>query len=130
MEFSFAYIGLRFGANTRKIDSGTILQVAADIGPDPYSVEGADLRRAVHAIIEESQHLPYSRLVITKQKRIFCIGKASVNTPSAPVDLISAAVEIMLDIKPYLDMLAEILPGWPSDGNNSPAVADDQSPAL
>jgi hypothetical protein len=129
LEFSFGYLGLRFGANTRNIDTGTILQVAADIAPDPYSVEGADLRRAVHAIIEESQHLNYSRLVITKQKRIFCIGKASVNTPAAPVDLISAAVEIMLDVKPYLDMLAEILPSWPSGSGNPTAIAASDVPS-
>jgi hypothetical protein len=114
VEFSFAFQGLHFGASTRQIDSGTILQVAADIAPDPYSVEGASLRRSVHAVIEASQYLVSSRLVITRQKRIFCIGKAAISTPAAPRDLISAAVEILLEIKPYLEMLGEILPTWPS----------------
>ncbi|HVJ42628.1 MAG TPA: hypothetical protein VM639_14080 [Dongiaceae bacterium] len=119
LEFSFGFQGLRFGANTRQIDSGTILQVAADIAADPYSVEGATLRRSVHAVIDASQALPYSRLVITKQKRIFCIGKAALPTPAAPKDLLSGAVEILLDIKPYLEMLAEILPNWPRHDQNT-----------
>lgn len=114
MEFSFAFQGLRFGASTRQIDSGTILQVAADIAPDPYSVEGAALRRSVHAIIDASQVLNSTRLVITKQKRIYCIGKAAIATPAAPRDLLSATVEILLEIKPYLEMLGEILPSWPN----------------
>jgi hypothetical protein len=117
LEFSFAYQGLRFGASTRQIDVGTILQVAADVAPDPYSVEGATLRRSVHAVIEASQFLSYSRLVVTRQKRIFCIGKSIVTAPSSPTDLLSGTVEIMLEIKPYLDMLAEILPNWPRNGS-------------
>lgn len=121
LEFSFGYLGLQFGASTRRIDSGTILQVAADVAPAPYSVEGATLRRSVHAVIEASQFLLCSRLVVTRQKRIYCIGKASVSTPSTPTDLLSGAVEIVLEIKPYLDMLAEILPTWPR--NSGTAVA-------
>jgi hypothetical protein len=119
VEFSFGYQGLRFSANTRRIDSGTILQVAADVAPDPYSVEGATLRRSVHAIIDASQFLSNCRLIITKQKRICCIGKAQILQPSAPTDLLSGAVEIILEVKPYLDMLAEILPNWPRQSRST-----------
>jgi hypothetical protein len=113
IEFAFGYQGLRFGASTRLVEGGTILQVAADIAPDPYTVEGITLRRSVHAVIEASQQLVCSRLIVTRQKRIFCIGKATIASPSAPVELLSGAIEIVLEIKPYLDMLAEILPHWP-----------------
>ncbi len=113
IEFAFGYQGLRFGASTRLVEGGTILQVAADIAPDPYTVEGITLRRAVHAVIDASQQLSSSRLIVTRQKRIFCIGKASISSPSTPVDLLSSAIEILLEIKPYLDLLAEVLPSWP-----------------
>jgi hypothetical protein len=130
LEFSFAYLGLRFGASTRMVDSGTILQVAADVAPDPYSVEGASLRRAVHAIIDASHELNNCRLVVTKQKRIFCIGKATVPQSSAPVDVISGAVEIVLEIKPYLDMLAEILPNWPRHVGRSGEAMPAEAPGF
>ena len=130
VEFSFAYQGLRFGASTRQIDSGTILQVAADVAPDPYSVEGAALRRSVHAVIEASQHLACSRLVVTKQKRIFCIGKAAMPDHSAPKDLLSGAVEIVLEIKPYLDMLAEIMPNWPRQTSENDESSVEAAPAF
>jgi hypothetical protein len=113
LEFAFGYQGLRFGANTRLIEGGAILQLAADIAPDPYTVEGITLRRSVHAVIEATHHLISSRLIVSRQRRIVCIGKAGVNSPTAPVDLLSGAIEILLEIKPYLDMLAEILPNWP-----------------
>lgn len=115
LEFAFGYQGLKFGASTRPIEGGAILQLAADIAPDPYTVEGVTLRRSVHAVIEASQYLTCSRLVVTRQKRIFCIGKAAVASPGAPADLLSGAVEILLEIKPYLDMLAELLPTWPRE---------------
>ncbi|HEX9448912.1 MAG TPA: hypothetical protein VF920_13065 [Dongiaceae bacterium] len=130
LEFSFAYQGLRFGANTRRVDSGTILQVAADVAPDPYSVEGASLRRAVHAIIDASHALSNCRLVVTRQKRIFCIGKAAVPESSMPKDVISGAVEIVLEIKPYLDMLAEILPAWPRHVGRSSDVSAMPAPII
>ncbi|MDY0882695.1 hypothetical protein ACFPL7_07025 [Dongia soli] len=113
IEFSFIYQGLCFNAGTRMVEGGAILQVAADIGPDPYTVEGITLRKSVHAVIEATQQLICSRLIVSRQRRIFCIGKASVASPTAPVELLSGAIEIVLEIKPYLDMLAEVLPHWP-----------------
>ena len=115
IEFSFIYQGLRFNASTRMVEGGAILQVAADIGPDPYTVEGITLRKSVHAVIDATQQLICSRLIVSRQRRIFCIGKASVSSPTAPVELLSGAIEIVLEIKPYLDMLAEVLPHWPRD---------------
>jgi hypothetical protein len=130
LEFSFAYLGLRFGASTRQVDSGTILQVAADVAPDPYSVEGASLRRAVHAVIDASHDLSNCRLVVTKQKRIYCIGKATVPQSATPAEVISGAVEIVLEIKPYLDMLAEILPNWPRHAGRSGDTPSTEAPEF
>jgi hypothetical protein len=119
IEFSFVYQGLRFNAGTRMVEGGAILQVAADIGPDPYTVEGITLRKSVHAVIEASQQLICSRLIVSRQRRIFCIGKAAVASPSAPIELLSGAIEIILEIKPYLDMLAELMPSWPRETKRS-----------
>lgn len=110
VEFSFTYLDRRFTASTRVTQGGPILQISADIAPCPYSAEGIEARRAAIAVISASQALPHARLVITKAKQICCIGKMSVKQPWTPVDLISAATRIMLEIRPYLQALLEVLP--------------------
>lgn len=110
VEFGFTYLNRRFTASTRMIQSGPILQISADIAPVPYSAEGIETRRAAIAIISSSQGLRHARLVITKSKQICCIGKIPVKQPWTPVDLISAATRIILEIRPYLQALMEVLP--------------------
>lgn len=113
VEFSFRFMDVRFNANTRQIQSGPILQISGDIAPLPYSAEGVTVRRSAMAIIDASQELPHTRLAISKYKTILCVGKAPVVSPWTPVDLIAAAASVVLEVKPFLQILAEILPSWP-----------------
>ncbi len=110
VEFGFTYLGRRFIAGTRMTQAGTILQLSGEIAPVPYSAEGIGARRAAIAIISASQALRHARLVITKTKQICCIGKIPVAQPWTPVELITGATSIMLEIQPFLHALMEVLP--------------------
>jgi hypothetical protein len=101
------------------VQSGPIVQISGEIAPLPYSAEGQVMRRSVMAIIEASQELLYARLAISKHKTILCVGKAPFVLPATPVDLISAAASVLVEVKPFLQILAEILPTWPK----APAAA-------
>ena len=87
--------------------------MVADIAPLPYSAEGVATRRAVVAIIDASQAMSEVRLVISKHRRIYCIGKAMLPTDWEPHDVIAAATRLVLEVKPYLVMLQEALPPRP-----------------
>jgi hypothetical protein len=113
VEFAFRFMDIRFSANTRQIQSGPIVQVSGEIAPLPYSAEGIAVRRSTIAIIDASQELAHTRLAISKYKTILCVGKAPVVSPWTPIDLIVAAASVVLEVKPYLQILAEILPSWP-----------------
>jgi hypothetical protein len=113
VEFGFHFMDVRFTATTRQIQSGPVVQISGEIAPLPYSAEGLVVRRSAVAIIEASQQLTHTRLAISKYKTILCVGKAPIISPSTPVDLIAAAVSVMLEVKPFLQILAEILPTWP-----------------
>jgi hypothetical protein len=110
IEFAFRLLGLRFTANTRPAESGTVLQLAAEVGPVPYSAEGVGIRRAALTIIETSQVLPEARLVISRSRWIYVIGKASLPNAWTAADAISASARLVLQVKPYLAMLLEVLP--------------------
>jgi hypothetical protein len=97
-------------AVTRPTGSGTVLQLAAPIGPVPYSAEGVMLRRSTFAVIEASQMLSDARLVVSQQRWIHCIGKAGLPADWRPADAIAATVRLVLAVKPYLMILREMLP--------------------
>jgi hypothetical protein len=122
VNFAFRVYGLTFQANTRLIESGQVLQIAADIGSDPYTADGADLRDSAHALIRASQNIPACRLMISRQKRIYCVGRAHLAEPWTPTTLIAAAAGLLLEVRPYLLVLRDILPKWPADDSAAPAL--------
>ena len=113
VEFSFNAYGLNFSCNTRLIEAGPILQIAAEIGSDPYTAEGAHLRDSAHAIIRASQDAPACRLMVSRQKRIYCVGRARLAEPWTPTALLTVAAGLILEARPYLMVLRDILPKWP-----------------
>lgn len=116
VEFSFNAYGLSFSCNTRLIDAGPVLQISAEVGSDPYTAEGADLRDTTHAIIRASQGAPACRLIVSRQKRIYCVGRAHLTEPWTPTALLAAAAGLLLEVRPYLMALRDILPRWPQTG--------------
>ncbi len=113
IEFGFSFMDVPFTASTRQVQTGPIIQISGEIAPLPYTAEGIVVRRSVVAIIAASQELAYSRLAISKQKTILCVGKAPFTIPATPAELIAAATSVILEVKPFLQILAEILPTWP-----------------
>lgn len=112
VQFAFQACGLPFSATTRRTESGPVLQIAADVGGDPYSAEGTELREAVHAIIRSSQTSPSCRLMVSKQKRIYCVGKGQLSESWTPTVLLTVAAELILEARPYLMVLRDFMPRW------------------
>jgi hypothetical protein len=112
LAFGFRACGLPFSATTRLTESGPVLQVAADIGGDPYSAEGVEIREAVHAIIRSSHASPSCRLMISRQKRIYCVGKGRLDETWTPTAVLTVAAELVLEARPYLLVLRDVLPRW------------------
>ncbi len=54
------------------------------------------------------------RLVISKSRWIYCIGKSALPAQWEPRDVIAAATRLVLEVKPYLMMLQEALPSRPA----------------
>jgi hypothetical protein len=110
--FGFRACGLPFSAMTRLTESGPVLQIAADVAGDPYSAEGVEMREAVHAVIRSSHESPSCRLMVSKQRRIYCVGKANLSEDWTPTALLAVAADLVLEARPYLMVLRDILPRW------------------
>ena len=112
LAFGFQACGLHFSAETRLTETGPVLQIAAQIGGDPYSAEGLEMRAAVHSVIRSSHTSPSCRLMVSRQRRIYCIGKAHLDGTWTPTALLTVAGELVLEARPYLMVLRDILPRW------------------
>lgn len=110
IEFAFTSVGYKFQANTRITGNGALLQLSAAIGPLPFSAEGLGVRRATLAIIDASQLMNEARLFVSKHRWIYCVGKASLGEGFQPREAIVASTRLLLEVKPYLTMLRDVLP--------------------
>lgn len=108
--FQFAFLGIPFTAHTQTEDDHPILHLSGEVGPVPYSAESIPVRRATHAILRATWSLPHVRLVAWPAGRIRATGRIPLSRPLTPVALISAVASVMLDLRPYLDLLGEFLP--------------------
>jgi hypothetical protein len=112
IEFGFRLMGLKFAANTHPGEGLAVLQLSAEVGPVPYSAEGVAARRTALSIIESSQALPEARLIISRNRWIYVIGKSALSDAWTAAEAISATTRLVLQVKPYLTMLLDVLPNW------------------
>ncbi len=108
--FTFECLGLRFTASTRVRQGKLWLQLAANIGPIPYTAESMDRRRDTLAIMRSASTLPHGRVGISRDLQIEISGELQLIEPLTPVHVLSAAAELVLEIKPYAALLADFIP--------------------
>lgn len=108
--FSFECLGLKFAASTRVRQGKLWLQLTAKAGPVPYTAESADRRRDVMAIMRASGTLPHGRVGISRDRQIEVAGELRLTEPLTPVHVVSAAAELVLEMKPYITVITDFLP--------------------
>lgn len=109
--FTFECLGLSFTASTRVREGKLWLQLAAKVGPVPYTAESAERRRDVVAIIRSSSTLPHGRVGISRDRQIELSGELRLSEPLTPVHVVSAAAELVLEIKPYVTLITDFISG-------------------
>jgi hypothetical protein len=50
--------------------------------------------------------------MVSKQKRIYCVGKARLSETWTPTALLTVAADLVLEARPYLMVLRDVLPRW------------------
>ena len=101
--FNFVYNGVRFNAEVPVDEAGT-LRLTAMLGVVPYSIENAFGRRAALAIIHRA-HLPNGRLTVDSNSKVHIALKAIPDRPRTPVSVLSSVAALLMEAKPYLELL-------------------------
>jgi len=106
LAFSFEYFGIQFsGAATRRDDKG-LLTLSADLGPLPYTSQSREARTLAQAIIAAANKRDRPVLELSSRQHILMTGEVSVDLPFTVTSLLVGVTELVLSVKPCLDMLA------------------------
>lgn len=107
--FSFECLGLRFSAAARQRSGRTWLQMAAQVGPLPYTAESLERRQSGMTILRACQGLPRGRIAVSRDGQIQVSGEIPLDSRLTAVNVVSAAAELVLEVKPYLSLLGDFV---------------------
>jgi hypothetical protein len=118
--FTFECLGLKFAATTRVRQGKLWLQVTAKAGPVPYTAESVERRREVMAIVRAGGALRHGRAGVSRDRQIEIVGELQLTEPLTPVHVVSAAAELVLELKPYISVIADFVPAAIGPAANRP----------
>lgn len=106
--FGFSYRGLDFMA---EIETGGTprLSLNAELGKLPYRFEAGQRRDSTRRILEATQALPRGAIVLSDSQDMRLSAEIVPPAPLTPANIMAALTAILLDFKPYLDLLHDVL---------------------
>lgn len=108
-EFSFEYLGFLFAVKASADGNKTKMQVHANLGFVPYTVEGATRRATAMEILGAAAEYLGGRVKISPQQRILISEDYVFDEPLTPVLLLTKATTLMLRAKPFLQLMARVV---------------------
>ncbi len=117
LRFGFAYRGVEYGAEV-ETGSEPRVRLSAELGKLPYSMKIGDGRRLIRRIILASACSPRGRIGLSEAEDMRLEVESTPPLPFTPVSLIATLAALLLDFRPYLDLL-----GWLLDASRRDYVA-------
>ena len=117
--FRFTFLGHSFSGQAFGTANGAHLTIGADLLPLPYSIESRQRRQRALALLQATRHLPHTRLMTGANKSVRAVGELPVERPLTAGRLIGAISVLLIELMPYLALVAELLP--PSRATKSAA---------
>jgi hypothetical protein len=104
--FQFVYHGVAFRAEL-EADPAEPLRLSAVVGVLPFSAETPLGRRAV-AVFLNAARPPRGQFTLTRDGRLHAAFAAPVQRPRTPVHVVATVISLVLEIRPYLEILAAL----------------------
>jgi hypothetical protein len=134
LNFRFSACGVDFEADLASRTAP--LRLRANLGKLPYSAQSPDGRRLARTVMAATDRLRHGHILLSADHDMILVGEIAPPSPRTPVNVIATAVALILDFKPYLDLLAEAIalrqpaPQLPTDENTDPATVGATDPAT
>ncbi len=81
----------------------------ADLGTPPYSAESLAKRADALAIAAAAGRALGGRVLTTREQRILLFEEMRFAEPLTPVVLMSGTVRLLLEVQPFLELLAQVV---------------------
>jgi hypothetical protein len=106
--FGFSYRGVDFVA---KVATGAAPKVclSAELGKLPYRATPGGCREQTKRVAEATADLPRGRISISADQDMQLSAETAAPAPLTPASLMSALVALLLDFKPYIELLHEVM---------------------
>jgi len=105
---AFEYRGAPFQALIVAGDEARV-RLTANLGKMPFSAESPIARRLIAQLIAGAERLPRGRIALGPGNEIVLETEEAPPAPRTPVSVMATIIALLLDIKPYLELLAELL---------------------
>ena len=109
LEFTFEFLGFLFAVRTESNDHSGHMRFHADLGNLPYSAESSGKRADALAIVAAAGRALGGRVQTTREQRILLFEEMRFEEPLTPVVLMSSAVRLLLEVQPFLELLAQVV---------------------
>ena len=120
ISFGFSYRGVDFMA---AVETGPAPRVSlsAELGKLPFRAEVGERRQTARRIVDATQALPRGGISLSESHDMHLSAEMAAPTPLTPSAVMVALTAILLDFKPYLDLLHEVLIAPPSPAPDASA---------
>ncbi len=110
LRFAFAYRGVEFEAEVAT-GAAPRVKLRAELGKLPYSMEIGHDRHTIRRILTASAQLSHGRIDLSDSDDMRIEAETSPPAPFTPASLMAAVAALLLDVQPYLDLVARVLDG-------------------
>jgi len=121
IEFGFQYRNIPFVVHATGRGQGADMEIRASLGHLPYTAEDSERRLTALAIVRAASEGLGGRVYLDGNQRIILADSIHLDEPLSPRVLLTRTVSLLLDAKPYLELIALVVPP-PLDGKQTVSV--------
>jgi hypothetical protein len=107
--FRFAYRDVPFDGRAERRGNAAALHLSGDLGPLPFSAQGALRRRRALRTLAAASHATGLDWRLSPTQRITLAGETELPRPLTPAAMVSGAVGLLLRGERYLQLLLDVL---------------------
>ena len=111
--FHFEFVGLLFEAEVVP-GAAPLVRLKADLGPLPYTIEAPQQRRWMLRIVAASKRLKRGTLAIGEDGMVRLNAETAPAADGGPVGVLAAVTALLLDFKPHLEIVADMMAAFPA----------------
>jgi|GEM_PF-4636216 len=108
LAFGFVYFGIPFEAVLNRGED-VVLRLSANLGRLPFSAHSPRARQTMLRIIQATGSLPRAQIVVEEDHKMLVQAEATPPMPRNLSSIVATAAALLLEIRPYLHLLAEAL---------------------